>query len=179
MESLSWRYQNCSSWATGLRQLHQSMGLDRRSCREPSDLNQYVNLKYFSAGRGAGASFIPSPEFGSKPRPSSRRLPNFSCHFPLVVLVLELLQVKVMQKSGGPKHHHGFGPHLVQLGAWGGALCLAVCPHGMWSWLSPSLEMTGPGLSCTPQSHPFLCDWFRLLTHLWFSHTFLRMLRAI
>lgn len=38
--------------------------------------------------------------------------------------MLELFQVKVMQKPGGPKHqhgfgpehHHDFGPHLVQLG---------------------------------------------------------------
>lgn len=130
--------------------------------------------------------FIPSPELSSKPCPSSRRLPNSFCHFPLAVLVLELLQVKGMQKPGGPKHqhsfgpkhHHGFGPHLVQLGTWEGALCLAVCPHGMCSWLSPSLEMTGPGLTCTPQTHP-VCDWFRLLAHLSFFCTFLQMLRAI
>lgn len=30
--------------------------------------------------------------------------------------MLELFQVKVMQKPGDPKHQHGFGPHLVQLG---------------------------------------------------------------
>lgn len=30
-----------------------SMGLDKLSCQEPSDLSQSVNLKYFLAGRGA------------------------------------------------------------------------------------------------------------------------------